>query len=80
MLPINVPSDASQKKVLRAFHKLGFEVLWSRRGKGSHRVVRDPKTNTEITVQYHIYKDIIRSYCKAVEVLGYDASEFARYL
>ena len=80
MPPDNYPSDSSQKKILKAFKKLNFEILAPRYGKGSHRVVICKKTDTRVTVQYKVYKEVIKSYIKIVEKLGYDVSEFISYL
>ena len=80
MLPSNIPSDSSQKKIIRAFKKIGFKILPSYYGKGSHRLIEDPKTGTVITIQHKIYKEIIKSYCKDVDALGYDVNEFIRKL
>lgn len=80
MLPPNLPSDSSQKKILEAFKKIGFEILHRGYGKGSHRLVEDPKTGTVITVQHKIYREVIKSYCKDVDGLGYDVGEFIRRL
>lgn len=80
MLPAKYPSDSSQKKVLKAFKKLGFEILPQRFGKGSHRLVKCPKSGVEIVVQYKIYKEVIRSYIKKVYELGYDVNKFIKYL
>ncbi|MCK5460197.1 hypothetical protein KAI52_03715 [Candidatus Parcubacteria bacterium] len=49
-------------------------------GKGSHRIVRCSKTNCEITVQNKIYKEVIKSYCKKVDELGYDIDLFIKKL
>lgn len=80
MLPPNYPSDSSQKKVLKAFKKLGFKILVPFCGKGSHRIVKCPKSGREITVQYKIYKEVIKSYLKIVDELGYDVEEFIKHL
>lgn len=80
MLPANYPSDSSQKKILKAFKKVGFEILPTFYGKGSHRIVRCAKTNCEITVQNKIYKEVIKSYCKKVDGLGYDVNLFIKKL
>ena len=76
----NIPSDSSQKKVIKAFKKLGFDVLPGRFGKGSHIYVKDPVSGIEITVQHKIYKEVIRDYCKKVENLYYDVDKFIKYL
>ncbi|MCX6786089.1 MAG: type II toxin-antitoxin system HicA family toxin [Candidatus Komeilibacteria bacterium] len=78
MQPVNIPSDASQKRIIKAFKKIGFVI--ERFGKGSHILVTDPKSGATITVQHRIYKEVIRSYCQALEKLGYDSSEFIKYL
>jgi predicted RNA binding protein YcfA (HicA-like mRNA interferase family) len=76
MLPRNIKSDSSQKKILRAFAKLGFEILPGNYGTGSHRIVRDPKTDKEFTIQHRIDKYVIKDYCKKLESIGYDSSKF----
>jgi len=80
MQPVNVPSDASQKKIIKAFKKTGFVIEPKKFGKGSHILVTDPKSGSSITVRYHNYKEVIRSYCQKLEKLGYDSSEFIKYL
>lgn len=80
MPPVDIPSDATQQKVLRAFRKLGFEILAPGYGKGSHRLVRDSKSGSVITVQYHIRKDVLRSFCRIIRELGYSVEEFIDYL
>ena len=80
MQPVNVPSDASQKRVIRAFKKVGFTIEPKKFGKGSHIMVTDPKSGLSLTVQYHNYKEVIRSYCQKLEKLGYNSSEFIKYL
>lgn len=78
MQQLNVPSDSTQKKVLKAFKKLGFtETLF---GKGSHRMVEDPRTGAGITIQHKIRKDVLREYCKKIIELGYDADQFIKKL
>ncbi|MFH1412837.1 MAG: hypothetical protein ABIG10_02305 [bacterium] len=76
MPPVNYPSDSSQKKILKAFKKVGFTILPPISGKGSHRMVKCQKTKLEITVQHKIYKEVIKSYIKKVEELGYDVDLF----
>ena len=80
MLPAKYPSDSSQKKIIKAFKKVGFKILPTYYGKGSHRIVKCPKTNCEITVQNKIYKEVIKSYCKKVDELGYDIDLFIKKL
>lgn len=80
MMPANFPSDSSQKKILKAFKKMGWEVLNEKWGKGSHRIVKESRTGFEQTVQYHIYKEVIKTFCKRLEEYGYDASEFLKYI
>lgn len=80
MLPPKIKSDSTQKKILKAFDKLGFEILPPFSGSGSHRLVKDPKTKTEITVQYRIDKYIIRDYCKKVDALDYDVDKFIKFI
>ena len=80
MPPLNIPSDTTQDKILKAFRKIGFIILDSKRGKGSHRKVEDPKTNHKITVQHKIYKPNVRGYCDDLKDLGYDVDEFIKYL
>lgn len=78
MQSINIPSDSTQRKILKAFRKIGFIELPL--GKGSHRVVQCPKTGTRITVQYKIYKEVIREYCKIINQLGYNVDQFIKKL
>lgn len=80
MMPTHIPSDSSQKKILKAFKKIGWELLDERWGKGYHRVVREPNTQFELVVQKNIYKEVLKTFCKELEARGYDASEFVRYL
>ena len=80
MLPANFPSDSTQARILKAFSKVGFNILPCKYGNGSHRVVECPKTKIKITVQHKIYKEVIKSYLKVVDQLGYDAQDFIRYL
>lgn len=80
VMPKNIPSDSSQRKILKAFKKVGWQVLDGRWGKGSHRIVKDPKSGFEQTVQYKIYKEVINTFCKRLEDCNYDASEFIRYI
>ncbi|PIS04543.1 MAG: hypothetical protein COT81_05860 [Candidatus Buchananbacteria bacterium CG10_big_fil_rev_8_21_14_0_10_42_9] len=75
-----VPSDTTQRKVLKAFRKLGFEILPHKYGKGSHRMVRDPKTGQEITVQSKVFKQVLFDYCSKVSELGYDVNQFIKHL
>ena len=79
-LPPNFPSDSSQKKILKAFKKLGFVVMPNCYGKGSHVLVKCPKTGEIATVQNKIYKEVIKSYCKYVDRLGYDVRKFIKHL
>ena len=44
MLPPNLPSDISQKRLAKAFEKAGF-ILDAFGGKGGHYKMTDPKTN-----------------------------------
>ena len=78
VMPRNVPSDSSQKKVIKAFKKMGWIVEDPRWGSGSHRLVRDPKSGYEQVIQSKIYKECLKTYCKVLEVNGYDASTFVR--
>ena len=79
MPPHNFPSDSSQKKIVKAFRKIGF-IVNTCGGKGSHIKIIDPKTKKWTTVQSKIYKEVIRSYIKFVEELGYDCDKFVKYL
>lgn len=78
MPQLNIPSDSSQRKVIKAFMQIGFVGMPL--GKGSHQMMHDPKTGARVTIQYKIYKNIIRKYCKTVEKLGYDVDEFIKKL
>ncbi|MFC1615406.1 hypothetical protein ACFL2L_01265 [Patescibacteria group bacterium] len=80
MLPPNIPSDSSQKKILKALKKIGFTIRSPLFGKGSHRLAECPKTGCSIIVQHKIYKEVIKSYCKRVDELGYDVDKFIKYL
>ena len=75
----NFPSDSSQKKITKAFRKIGF-IIDIGGGKGSHIKVIEPKTKKWIIVQNKIYKEAIRGYIKFVEELGYDHDKFIKYL
>ncbi|MFH1565295.1 MAG: type II toxin-antitoxin system HicA family toxin [bacterium] len=65
MPQLNIPSDSSQKKVIKAFKKIGFIALSL--GKGSHQVMQDPKTGDCITVQYKIYKILSGNIARLLE-------------
>lgn len=49
-------------------------------GKGSHQLVKDPKSGFVQTVQYKIYREVIKTYLKRVNELGYDVEKFIKYL
>lgn len=74
MLPHNLPSDISQKRLAKAFEKSGF-VLNVRGGKGGHYKLIDPKTGKFIIIQSNIFKAILIAKLKQAEELGYDAIE-----
>lgn len=78
MLPPNLPSDVSQKRLAKAFHKAGF-LIDVDGGKGGHYKLIDPKTNKFITLQSKIWKLVLKDKLKQAEELGYDASEIMRY-
>jgi uncharacterized protein (DUF779 family) len=73
MLPPNLPSDISQKRLARAFEKAGFIIDVSG-GKGGHYKLIDPKSHKFITLQSNIFKQVLRDKLKQAEDLGYDAS------
>ncbi|MEA2065009.1 MAG: hypothetical protein U9O66_01790 [Patescibacteria group bacterium] len=75
----NFPSDSSQKKIIKAFKKIGF-ITNNSGGKGSHIKVIEPKSEKWIIVQKQVYKEAIRSYIKFVEKFGYDIEKFIKYL
>ncbi|TSC53815.1 MAG: Uncharacterized protein LiPW39_58 [Parcubacteria group bacterium LiPW_39] len=52
-------SDINQKDWKRACKKLGLEVDCSR-GKGSHFLVRHPRTNAKYTIQKDLHKFIFK--------------------
>lgn len=74
MLPHNLPSDISQKRLAKAFEKSGF-ILNVSGGKGGHYKLIDPKTGKFITIQGDIYKVVLIAKLKQAEELGYDAAE-----
>jgi uncharacterized protein (DUF779 family) len=74
MLPPNLPSDISQKRLAKAFEKAGFIIDVSG-GKGGHYKLIDPKSNKFITLQSNIFKQVLRDKLKQAELLGYDANE-----
>lgn len=74
MLPPNLPSDISQKRLAKAFEKAGF-ILDASGGKGGHYKLICPKTNKFITLQSKIWKQVLRDKLKQAEELGYDAME-----
>lgn len=78
MPPFSFPSDSSQKKIIKAFRKIGFVIDVG--GKGSHIKVVDPRTKKWTIVQNKIYKETIRSYIKFIEELGHDCNKFIKYL
>ena len=75
----NFPSDSNQKNVIKAFKKVGF-IIDIAGGKGGHIKVIDPRTGKWIIAQNKIYKEVIRSYIKFVERMGYDCDKFIKYL
>lgn len=74
MLPPSLPSDISQRRLAKAFEKVGFKIDYSG-GKGGHYKLIDPKTNKFITLQSKIWKLVLKDKLKQAEELGYDASE-----
>lgn len=74
MLPHNLPSDISQKRLARAFEKAGF-ILNMKGGKGGHWKLTSPKNNKFITLQGKIFKEVLRSKLKQAEEWGYNAEE-----
>ncbi|MEA2064820.1 MAG: type II toxin-antitoxin system HicA family toxin [Patescibacteria group bacterium] len=78
MPQFNFPSDSIQRKIIKAFKKLGFIKLPL--GKGSHQVMEDPKTKIRVTIQHKIYKNVIREYCKIIIMLNYDIDKFINKL
>lgn len=77
--PFNFPSDSNQRRIIKAFQKIGF-VINSKGGKGSHVKVIDPKTGRWTIIQSNIHKAVIRDYVKFVEKLGYDVDNFIKKL
>ena len=74
MLPPNLPSDISQKRLTRAFEKAGF-ILNVTGGKGGHYKLIDPKTKRFITLQSNVFKQVLRDKLKQAEEMGYDATK-----
>jgi hypothetical protein len=74
MLPRSLPSDVSQKRLARAFEKVGFIVNVTG-GKGGHYKLTDPKSGKFITLQSKVYKQVLRDKLKQAEELGYDATK-----
>lgn len=78
MLPHDLPSDISQKRLARAFEKAGF-ILNMKGGKGGHYKLVNPKNKQFITIQNKIYKEVLRNKLKQAEEWGYDATEIMKY-
>ena len=74
MLPPNLPSDISQKRLAKAFEKAGF-ILNVAGGKGGHYKLIDPKTKRFITLQSNVFKQVLRDKLKQAEEMGYDATK-----
>jgi len=74
MLPPNLPSDISQKRLAKAFEKAGF-ILNVAGGKGGHYKLIDPKTKRFITLQSNVFKQVLKDKLKQAEEMGYDATE-----
>lgn len=74
MLPSNLPSDISQKRLAKAFEKAGF-ILDVSGGKGGHYKLVCPKTGKFITLQSKVWKLVLKAKLKQAEELGYDATE-----
>lgn len=74
MLPLKLPSDVKQSRLLKALRKVGF-MIDAKSGKGSHAQAKDPKSDSYITVGNHLYKTALREILKTAEELGYDATE-----
>ena len=73
MLPPSLPSDVSQKRLAKAFQKVGF-VIDPSGGKGGHYKLVDPKSGKFITLQYHLWKIVLKKKLQQAEELGYDAT------
>lgn len=74
MLPPDLPSDISQKRLAKAFERVGF-IINIKGGKGSHCKLIDPKTKKFITLQSNIFKQVLKDKLKQAEEFGYDATE-----
>ncbi len=74
MLPPNLPSDISQKRLAKAFEKAGFILDFSG-GKGGHYKLTDPNSGKFITLQSKLFKQILRDKLKQAEELGYNATD-----
>jgi predicted RNA binding protein YcfA (HicA-like mRNA interferase family) len=64
-------SDINQKDWKRACKKLGLEVDCSR-GKGSHFLVRHPRTNAKYTIQKDLHKFINMKIFKKMLEWGFE--------
>lgn len=73
MLPPSLPSDVSQKRLAKAFEKVGFTIDYHG-GKGGHYKLVDPKSQKFITLQSKIWKVVLKDKLKQAEALGYDAA------
>lgn len=74
MLPPNLPSDVSQRRLAKAFQKVGFIIDYAG-GKGGHYKLIDPKSKKFITLQSKLWKVVLKDKLKQAEELGYDATE-----
>ena len=74
MLPPSLPSDVSQKRLAKAFQKVGF-VFDPSGGKGGHYKLTDPKSGKCITLQSHLWKIVLKDKLRQAEELGYDATK-----
>jgi hypothetical protein len=63
-----VPSfDQSQREWARACKRLNLEVDF-KRGKGSHCLIKNPKSNAKFTIQRHLYNIVnLKIYKKLLE-------------
>ncbi|MBI4050486.1 MAG: hypothetical protein HY396_00720 [Candidatus Doudnabacteria bacterium] len=78
MLPPSLPSDVSQRRLAKAFEKVGFIIDYTG-GKGGHYKLVDPKSKKFITLQSKIWKQVLKDKLKQAEELGYDASKIMHF-
>ena len=72
-------SDLTQKDWIKACNKLGL-IVNQKRGKGSHCLIKHPKTNCKYTIQRHLHKFInIKIFNKMLE-WGFEEEDIQKAL